>query len=72
MATIARSNTRSRGQSLADRIRGLTLRFQAYKAEARERNRILRELSTYSDDELGELGLSRYDIPAVAAGTFRR
>jgi uncharacterized protein YjiS (DUF1127 family) len=72
MATIARSNTRTTGQSLADRVRSLNLRFQAYKAEARERGRIMRELSTYSDDELSELGLSRYDIPAVAAGTFRR
>ncbi len=72
MATIARTNTRTTGNTLADRVRSLNLRFQAMKAAARERNRISRELSTYSDDELGELGLSRCDIPAVAAGTFRR
>jgi uncharacterized protein YjiS (DUF1127 family) len=41
-------------------------------AQARERRRIARELSTYSDAELGELGFSRHDIPAVAAGNFRR
>ncbi len=72
MATIARSNTRTTGHGLADRFRSLNLRFQAFKAAARERNRIMRELSTYSDDELGELGLSRCDVPAVAAGTYRR
>ncbi|MBW4021754.1 MAG: DUF1127 domain-containing protein [Proteobacteria bacterium] len=43
-----------------------------YRAAARERRRITRELSTYSDDELGELGFSRFDIPAIAAGTYRR
>ena len=72
MATIARSNTRTTGHSLADRVRGLNLRFQAYRAEARKRSQITRELSTYSDDELAEFGLSRFDIPAVAAGTYRR
>jgi uncharacterized protein YjiS (DUF1127 family) len=72
MATIARSNTETTSPSLSDRGRNLATRFQAYRAAARERNRIVRELSTYSDAELAEFGLSRYDIPAVAAGTFRR
>ena len=72
MATIARSNTRPVGQGLAGRFHNLNLRFQAYRDAARQRSRIIRELSTYSDDELGEFGLSRCDIPAVAAGTFRR
>ena len=72
MATIARPASQTTGHGLTDRLQGLSLRFQSYRAAARERNRIARELSTYSDDELGELGFSRYDIPAVAAGTFRR
>jgi uncharacterized protein YjiS (DUF1127 family) len=72
MASIARSNTNTTGRGLADRLRSLNLRFQASKVAARERNRITRELSSYSNDELGELGLSRSDIPAVAAGTYRR
>ena len=72
MATIARSQNRTVGRFLADGVQTLNLRFQASMAEARERRRITRELSTYSDAELGELGFSRYDIPAVAAGTFRR
>ena len=72
MATIVRTTPRATGRNLADRLRSLSLRFQSYRAEAARRNRIMRELSTYSNDELSELGLSRYDIPAVAAGTYRR
>ncbi len=72
MASITRSNSSAAGNSFADRIRSLTLRIEAYRAAARQRNRILRELSCYSDDELSELGFSRSDVPAVAAGTYRR
>ena len=72
MATFVRSTTSTTGRGVADRLRSLSVRFQAYRAGARQRNQIIRELSTYSNDELGELGLSRCDIPAVAAGTFRR
>jgi uncharacterized protein YjiS (DUF1127 family) len=72
MATFARSQNRTVGSALADSIQSLTLRVQAALAESRQRRRIARELSTYTDAELGELGFSRFDIPAVAAGTFRR
>jgi len=72
MATLARSQDRTAGRSLVDGVQSLALRFQAYRAEAQKRRRIARELSTYTDAELGELGFSRFDIPAVAAGTFRR
>jgi uncharacterized protein YjiS (DUF1127 family) len=72
MATFARSNTNTTSRGVADRLRSLNIRFQAYRAGARQRNQIVRELSTYTNDELGELGLSRCDIPAVAAGTYRR
>lgn len=50
-------------------------RFGARRERARTRRReiarITRELQTCTDRELGELGLSRADIPAVARGTFR-
>jgi len=72
MATIAHSNSRTTGHGLAERIRSLTVSFLAHRAAARERSRIVRELSSYTDAELGELGFSRYDIRAVAAGTYRR
>ena len=35
-----------------------------------EQNRIRAELSTYSNRELADLGLSRGDIDAIARGTF--
>ncbi len=72
MATIARSHNRPTGRTLSDAVQGVSLRIAEYRAAARERRRITRELSTYSDDELGELGFSRFDIPAIAAGTYRR
>lgn len=72
MATVAHSQNRPAAQGLSQAVQSLSLRFQAYRAAMRERGRITRELSTYSDDELGELGFSRHDIPAVAAGTYRR
>jgi hypothetical protein len=36
-----------------------------------ERVQMARELSTYTDRELGELGFSRADLPMIAAGTYR-
>lgn len=72
MATFTHSHNRTVGHFLADQVQALNLRFQAFMAEVRERRRIANELSTYSDDELAELGFSRLDIPAVAAGTYRR
>jgi uncharacterized protein YjiS (DUF1127 family) len=72
MASITRSRNRTVGRFLADGAQSLSLRVQAAMSASRERRRIARELSTYSDEELSEFGLSRYDIPAVAAGTFRR
>jgi uncharacterized protein YjiS (DUF1127 family) len=56
-------------------FRGLRLlsRSMAERRVARlERAQIARELSTYTDRELGELGFSRADLPMIAAGTYRR
>jgi hypothetical protein len=56
-------------------VRGIQLFRQALadsRAERRERVQIARELSTYTDRELGELGFSRADLPMIAAGTYRR
>jgi uncharacterized protein YjiS (DUF1127 family) len=72
MATIARSQTRTAARPATDGLHALALRFRAFREAARERTRIQRELMTYTDDQLADLGLSRHDIPAVAAGTYRR
>ena len=56
-------------------FRGLRLLMQAIadrQAERRERLVMARELATYTDRELGEMGFSRADLPAIAAGTYRR
>lgn len=59
----------------ASGFRGLRLLIQAIadrRAERRERLVMARELANYSDHELGEMGFSRADLPAIAAGTYRR
>jgi uncharacterized protein YjiS (DUF1127 family) len=57
---------------LADSVSAVTFSIQARFAEAQERRRISKELSMYTDRELQELGFSRNDIPAIAAGHYRR
>jgi len=56
-------------------FRGIALLRQAFadrRAERAERLRMARELDSYSDRELGELGFSRADLPLIAAGTYQR
>jgi uncharacterized protein YjiS (DUF1127 family) len=44
----------------------------AVMAEAREARELYERLSQMSDHQLADIGLTRTDIPAVVAGTFRR
>jgi uncharacterized protein YjiS (DUF1127 family) len=53
-------------------IRLLTQSMAERRALRLEREQIARELSTYTDRELGEMGFSRADLPMIAAGTYRR
>ncbi len=49
--------------------------FAFYQEERRvraERARIVNELDYCTDRELGELGFSRSDLPAIANGTYQR
>ncbi|MDR3515988.1 MAG: DUF1127 domain-containing protein [Azospirillaceae bacterium] len=48
----------------------LAARWNAFSAERRQRAQIERELNTYTDRELAELGLCRSDIVDVANGTY--
>ena len=50
----------------------LKTRFAAWRAGRRERARIARELLSYTDRELFDLGIGRGDIPAIINGTYRR
>ena len=47
-------------------------RLHAWLARRREAARITRELGTYSDHGLADLGLSRSDIPSIAHGRMWR
>jgi uncharacterized protein YjiS (DUF1127 family) len=47
-------------------------RFNAWREKRAYRARIARELDSYTDRELFDLGIQRADIPAVLNGTFRR
>ncbi|MDA8248661.1 MAG: DUF1127 domain-containing protein [Rhodospirillales bacterium] len=60
------------GLIAADRPVSLKTRFLAWRERRRERARIARELATYTDRELLDLGISRTDIPAIINGTYRR
>jgi len=72
VASVTHSHHRSIGRTLADSFNAVTFSVQARFAEAKERRRISKELSMYTDRELQELGFSRSDIPAIAAGHYRR
>ena len=50
----------------------LQQRWVVSRLEKRHRKQIVRELSTYNDRELLDLGFSRADFPAIANGTYRR
>ncbi len=47
-------------------------RIGVWLAERRKIGRLTRELNRYSDRDLGDMGLTRGDIPAVARGRFPR
>jgi uncharacterized protein YjiS (DUF1127 family) len=58
--------------SLADRWSDLRQRLAGWRQARRERAQMTRELLSYSDRELDDLAISRSDIPAIVAGTYRR
>lgn len=60
------------GLVAADRPASLKSRFLAWRERRRERARVARELLSYTDRELFDLGISRADIPAILNGTYRR
>ncbi len=47
-------------------------RFAEWRAKRAYRARIARELNTYTDRELFDLGIQRADFAAILNGTFRR
>ncbi len=57
--------------SVGAMLQQLGMRWQRARAQNREISRITRELQSYTDRQLVDLGMSRADIPDVARGTFR-
>jgi uncharacterized protein YjiS (DUF1127 family) len=53
-------------------VQNLGVLFSARRKQNAERARIRRELESYSDRELADLGIGRSDIEAVASGRFTR
>jgi uncharacterized protein YjiS (DUF1127 family) len=67
---------RSRTGLAVRRIVGAARRFRRQlnttRLEQRERGRMIAELATSTDRELGELGYSRADLISIARGTYER
>jgi uncharacterized protein YjiS (DUF1127 family) len=58
--------------STGARLRGLLLRFNAYRKERRNQALILSQLASADERELRDLGINRYDFQAIAKGEYRR
>lgn len=58
--------TRAANLSLADRFSGAIAQLKVMIARRAVYNQTVRELGVLTDRELADLGLSRFDIPAVA------
>ena len=71
MATTANTYPGSVRAS-APALPALLSQFNAWRARRRERRQVIRELSAHTDRQLADMGITRGDIRAVAAGTFRR
>ncbi len=53
-------------------LTGLAHRFRLWRARRAEIGRITAELSAYTERQLADLGISRSDIPTIAASQYRR
>ncbi len=58
--------------SFGELFRSIGTRYRAFRSLSAEQVRIRRELESYTDRQLSDLGFSRLDIPSVAAGHFVR
>jgi uncharacterized protein YjiS (DUF1127 family) len=58
--------------SLAARWSSVKQRVADWRQARRERAQMRRELLSYTNRELFDLGVSGADIPAIVAGTYRR
>ena len=71
MATSIQHDTQT-GFDTVFSARGLTERYRRWADRRAQIARVSRELHSYTERQLADLGLCRSDIPDVARGTFRR
>ncbi len=69
---VIESNGLSVFAQIAHSWAGFQARRTARRAAAADRARLARELATYTDRDLHDLGISPDNIPDIIAGTFRR
>ena len=72
MATLLHVGSGFASPDLRGRLRQSFDRILAWREGRRERMRILREMSRFEDRDSRDLGLSRFDIEAIASGRFKR
>jgi uncharacterized protein YjiS (DUF1127 family) len=58
--------------SMSRSVRAAMTNIVTRREELREFRQQARELASFTDRELAELGFSRGDLPSIAAGTYRR
>jgi uncharacterized protein YjiS (DUF1127 family) len=71
MATVIDGLHGSTGFHIGAKLRATGARFAAYRAQRRDRARILRDLQFCDDRELRDMNISRYDFQAIADGSFK-
>lgn len=72
MTSITHDQTHSFAGAGSDASVSLRDRFSAWNQRRRTIARVTRELNTYTERQLADLGLSRSDIPDVARGRITR
>jgi uncharacterized protein YjiS (DUF1127 family) len=70
ISTISASNTSQ--TPFLNLLQPLLSAFTTWRAEQRRRAQIARELETYTDRQLFDLGIQSADIPAIINGTYTR
>ena len=72
MIAVPRAVCQSHRSSLLASVRASPARLGAYLAARRERAREICALQAFSDRELWDMGLRRYDLRAIVKGTYQR
>ncbi len=72
MATFIGLTTDALPASVSGPVQQIVAAWRAYRAERQRQATIARELASYTDRQLFDLGIQRADFPAIIKGTYRR